>query len=201
MGFAAACSIRNILGRHGRRSSVRILDDHLAKTAVELVRSKHRPARFPVKQAQSVEIAYLMSGGVISQRRLSRRGEWRAAVAAFALVAGMSVASALLVGVALLAAHRVVYATPYLLVWLLAGAGAATLAAVRAARRARCYGIGTDIDDDAFAAVAATAGAPHAGRLRDAAGPGNDGTARERPRSDSAREHHRRRRRRHAAAG
>ncbi len=105
-----------------------------------------------MKQTQSVEIAYLMSGGVISQRRLSRRGEWRAAAAAFALVAGMSLASALLVGVALLAAHRVVYAIPYLLVWLVAGAGAAVVAAVRAARRARCYGIGTDIDDDAFAA-------------------------------------------------
>ena len=51
-----------------------------------------------------------------------------------------------------LAAHRVVYATAYLGVWLLAGAGAAVLAAVRAARRARCYGIGADIDDDAFAA-------------------------------------------------
>ena len=43
MGFSAACSIRNILGRHGRRSSVRILDDQLAKTAVELVRRKHGP--------------------------------------------------------------------------------------------------------------------------------------------------------------
>jgi hypothetical protein len=113
---------------------------------------KH-PARFLVKQTQSVEIAYLMSGQVISQRRLSRRGEWRAAVAAFALVAGLSLGSALLVGVALLGAHRVVYATPYLIVWLVAGAGAATVAAVRAARRVRCYGIGADIDDDAFAVV------------------------------------------------
>jgi hypothetical protein len=71
-------------------------------------------------------------------------------MAALALVAGMSVASALVVGFALLAAHRVVYAGAYLAVWLLAGAGASALAAVRAARRARCYGIGADIDDDAF---------------------------------------------------
>jgi hypothetical protein len=104
-----------------------------------------------VKQAQSVEIAYLMNGSVVSNRRLSRRGEWRAAAGAFALVAGMSLASALLVGVALLGAHRVVYATAYFAVWLVAGASAAILAAVRAARRARCYGIGASIDDDAFA--------------------------------------------------
>ena len=75
-----------------------------------------------MKQAQSVEISYLMSGGVVSQRRLSRRGEWRAGIAAFALVAGMSLAGALLVGAALLAAHRVVYALPYAVVWMLAGA-------------------------------------------------------------------------------
>jgi hypothetical protein len=104
-----------------------------------------------VKQAQSVEIAYLMNGSVVSSRRLSRRGEWRAAVSAFALVAGMSLASALLVGVALLGAHRVVYATAYFAVWALAGASAAVIAAVRAARRARSYGIGASIDDDAFA--------------------------------------------------
>lgn len=103
-----------------------------------------------MKTAQSVEIAYLMNGGVVSQRRLSRRGEWRAGIAALALVAGMSLASALVVGFALLAAHRVVYAAAYLAVWLLAGAGASALAAIRAAGRARCYGIGADIDDDAF---------------------------------------------------
>ena len=130
-----------------------------------------------MKQAQSVEIAYLMSGGVISQRRLSRRGEWRAAVAAFALVAGMSLASALLVAVALLAAHRVVYATPYLVVWLLAGAGAAALAAVRAARRVRCYGIGTDIDDDAFAVVPLPLVRRTPGGYAMRLAPGNDRTA------------------------
>ena len=105
-----------------------------------------------MKQAQSVEIAYLMSGGVLSQRRLSRRGEWRAGITTFAVVAGMSVVAALLVGLALLAAHRVVYMVPYLIVWMIAGFGAAVLAAVRAAHRARCYAIGADIDDDAFAA-------------------------------------------------
>ncbi|HMF43737.1 MAG TPA: hypothetical protein VKQ32_23845 [Polyangia bacterium] len=104
-----------------------------------------------MKQTQSVEIAYLMSGSVVSQRRLSRRGEWRAAASAFAMVAGMSVASALLVGVALLGAHRVVYATAYFGVWAFASLAAAGIAAVRAAQRARCYGIGASIDDDAFA--------------------------------------------------
>jgi hypothetical protein len=106
-----------------------------------------------VKQAQSVEIAYLMSGGVVSQRRLSRRGEWRAGFRAFALVAGMALAGALLVGVGLLAAHRVVNALPYFLVWMSAGLGGAAVAAARAMRRARVYGVGADIDDDAFAAA------------------------------------------------
>jgi hypothetical protein len=105
-----------------------------------------------VKQAQSVEITYLMNGSVVSQRRLSRRGEWRAGFGAFMLVTGMAAAAGLLVGIGLLAVHRVVYAVPYLAVWVLAGIGAAVVAAVRAARRARCYGIGADIDDDAFSA-------------------------------------------------
>jgi hypothetical protein len=104
-----------------------------------------------VKQAQSVDIAYLMSGSVLSRRRLSQRGEWRAGVTAFALVAGMALTSALVVGVALQGAHRVVYATAYLVVWTIAGLGAAAVAAARAARRARSYGIGASIDDDAFA--------------------------------------------------
>src|SRR5262252_4133591 len=63
----------------------------------------------------------------------------------------MSLASAMLVGLALLGAHRVVYATAYLVGWVLAGLTAAVVAAVRAARRARSYGIGASIDDDAFA--------------------------------------------------
>jgi hypothetical protein len=105
-----------------------------------------------VKQAQSVEIAYLMRGAVVSQRRLSPRGEWRAGITTFTLVAGMTLASALLVGVVLLGAHRVVYATTYFLLWSLAGAGAGVAAAVRAVGRARSYGIGAGIDDDAFAA-------------------------------------------------
>lgn len=104
-----------------------------------------------MKQAHSVEIAYLMSGSVVSQRRLSQRGEWRAAMSAFVIVAGMSVAMALLVGLVLLGAHRVVYATAYFALWTAATLGAASLAAVRAARRARCYGVGASIDDDAFA--------------------------------------------------
>jgi len=104
-----------------------------------------------VKQAQSVEIAYLMSGGVVSQRRLSRRGEWRAGIKTFVVVAGMALAAALLVGGGLLAAHRVVNAAPYLVVWMIAGVGAALFAALRAVGRARSYAVGADIDDDAFA--------------------------------------------------
>jgi len=104
-----------------------------------------------VKQAQSVEIAYLMSGGVVSQRRLSRRGEWRAGIKTFAVVAGMALAAAILVGAGLLAAHRVVNAGPYLVVWMIAGVGAALFAALRAVGRARSYAVGADIDDDAFA--------------------------------------------------
>ena len=105
-----------------------------------------------MKQAQPVEIAYLISGTVVSQRRLSRRGERRAGISAFALVAAMSLAAALLVGVALMFAHRVLNAAPYLAVWTLAGLGAAVAAAVGVSRRARSYRIGTSIDDDAFAA-------------------------------------------------
>jgi hypothetical protein len=67
------------------------------------------------------------------------------------MVAGMSLAGALLVGAGLLGAHRVVNALPYLVVWMIAGAGAATVAAVRAVGRARCYAVGADIEDDAFA--------------------------------------------------
>ena len=105
-----------------------------------------------MKQAQSVEIAYLMSGGVVSQRRLSRRGEWRAGCHGVRAGGGhVAGAARCWSASALLAAHRVVYALPYLVVWLLAGVGAAMVAAVRAAGRARCYGIGADIDDDAFA--------------------------------------------------
>src|SRR5262245_34784838 len=92
-----------------------------------------------------------MNGSVVSQRRLSQRGERRAGVTAFALVASLALASALLVGVALLGAHRVVYATAYFGVWTIAGVGAAVVAARRASRRARCYGLGASIDDDAFA--------------------------------------------------
>ncbi len=103
-----------------------------------------------MKQAQSVEVSYLMSGGVVSQRRLSRRGEWRAGITAFALVAGMSLAGALLVGAGLLTAHRVVNALPYAVVWMMAGVGAAIVAAIRAVGRARSYAVGADIDDDAL---------------------------------------------------
>jgi len=103
-----------------------------------------------VKQSQSVEIAYLINGDVVSERRLSRAGEARAAVTAFVLVSGLSLMAAATVVLALVGAHRVVYGTAYMVLWALVTAGAAALAAVRAAQRARAYNIGPQLDDDAF---------------------------------------------------
>ena len=51
---------------------------------------------------------------------------------------------------ALVGANRVVYGSAYMALWALVTAGAATLAAVRAAERARGYSIGPHLDDDAF---------------------------------------------------
>jgi hypothetical protein len=107
-----------------------------------------------VKHSQSIEIAYLINGEVVSERRLSRRGERRGALAAFAMVAGMGAATGAIVATAMLAAHRVVFLPWYSTLWVLVGLGSAGLAAVRAARRARAYQIGAAIDDDAFSALA-----------------------------------------------
>lgn len=104
-----------------------------------------------MKQSQSVEIAYLINGGVVSERRLSQAGEWRAALTAFALVAGISLVAAAAVVLMLVANHRVVYGTAYLGLWAAVSLGAASLAAFRAAGRARCYRVGPHIQDDAFA--------------------------------------------------
>ena len=169
--------------RRGRRNSgdpassfVRILDrSHRWDCRRIDAQHKQTAARFPVKQAQSVEIAYLMSGGVVSQRRLSRRGEWRAGMAAFGLVAGMSLAGALLVGVGVCWA-RTGSCTRCRTWWsgCIAGVGAAVVAAIgpRAGpaatgsapasttmplRRTRCRW------------------SPDARRLRHAAGPGMTG--------------------------
>jgi hypothetical protein len=109
-----------------------------------------------LKQAQqSVDIAYLMGGEVLSSRRLSPRGEWRAAASTFASVAALSIAAGGVVALALMAAHRIVYGTAYLALWLLVGAGAASLAAFRARQRARRYTVGASINDDAFAGAPA----------------------------------------------
>jgi hypothetical protein len=104
-------------------------------------------------QSQAIEIAYLMNGEVVSVRRLSRRGERRSALSAFALVAAMSATTAAIVAVALLLAHRVLFLPAYFGLWMLVAAAASTLAAARSARRARSYNIGTAIDDDAFASM------------------------------------------------
>jgi hypothetical protein len=104
-----------------------------------------------VKDKQSVEIAYLINGDMISVRRLSARGEWRAGLAAFALVTALTAGGAALVSLVLLAAHRIVYVPAYVALWLLVGLGVASVAAARAVRRARSYCVGAGIDDDAFA--------------------------------------------------
>jgi hypothetical protein len=106
-----------------------------------------------VKHAQSVEIAYLMNGEVLSSRRLSKQGEWRAGLAALAACATLAAAAGTTVGIALLAAHRVVYGPAFMALWVVVGLGAAMLAASRAAARARTYRIGASIDDDAFSAT------------------------------------------------
>ncbi|HEX3902436.1 MAG TPA: hypothetical protein VH853_06260 [Polyangia bacterium] len=107
-----------------------------------------------MKQSQSIEIAYLINGEVVSVRRLSKRSEWRAALSAFAAVAAMSGMVATIVALAMMAAHRVLFMPAYVGLWALVGVGAATLAATRAARRSRSYNIGAAIDDDAFSALA-----------------------------------------------
>jgi hypothetical protein len=113
-----------------------------------------RATRSAVKQSQSIEIAYLINGEVVSERRLSRRSEWRAALAAFGLVVAMCAATGAMVASAMLAAHRVVFLPWYSALWVVVGLGSAGLAAVRAARRMRAYQIGAAIDDDAFSALA-----------------------------------------------
>ena len=103
-----------------------------------------------MKTAQSVEIAYLMNGGVVSQRRLSRRGEWRAGMAALALVAGMSARQrAGRRGGAAGRAPRGLRGA-YLVVWLLAGAGASMAAAVARGTPGPLLRDRRGIDDDAF---------------------------------------------------
>ena len=106
-----------------------------------------------MKQAQSVDIAYILGGEVLSTRRLSKRGEWRVAALAFGSTAGLGAGAALIVAGALAGAHRVVFGPAFLMVWAALGLGGATLAAWRAAARARAYRIGADIDDDAFSAI------------------------------------------------
>ncbi len=107
-----------------------------------------------MKQNQSIEIAYLINGELVSVRRLSRRSERHAALASFGVVAGMAALTAAIVATAMLAAHRVLFLPGYVGLWSAVGVSAAALAAVRAGRRARSYNIGAAIDDDAFSALA-----------------------------------------------
>jgi hypothetical protein len=100
-----------------------------------------------------IEVANLVTGEVISVSQLSVRSERRAALSAAAVVLGLTAAFAVLVGLALVAAHRVIYATEFLVLWAAVGALAATVAGRRALNRARRYLIGAGIDDDAFSSV------------------------------------------------
>ena len=89
-----------------------------------------------MKQAQAVDIAYILGGEVVSTRRLSKRGEWRAAALALGSTAGLGAGAALIVAGALAGAHRVVFGPAFLMVWAALGLGGAALAAWRAAARA-----------------------------------------------------------------
>jgi hypothetical protein len=100
---------------------------------------------------ESVQVAHLVNGEVISVRVLSPRNERRVALLAATTVLGLTAAWGSAVAVALALAHRTVFGPEYLSLWGAVGLGAACLAAARARTRARRYVVGADIDDDAFA--------------------------------------------------
>jgi hypothetical protein len=99
----------------------------------------------------SIEVAHLVSGEVISVRRLSRRRELREVAVALMVVAAAFVAATGLVAAVLLGVHRVVYGPVYGTVWMIVAAGMGVLLGRRALERARRYRVGVSIDDDAFA--------------------------------------------------
>lgn len=101
----------------------------------------------------TVEVAHLVNGKVVSVRRLSSLGEWRAALSSGGVVLGLAMGAALLVAVGLLSAGRVVYAPAYVALWVGVGVAAAAVAGNRARARARRYVVGAGIDDDAFSAT------------------------------------------------
>jgi len=109
-----------------------------------------------VQHAESIEVANLMGGALVSVRRLSRRGERRAAAAAFGLSLALAAVLGAVVGLGLMAAHRVVYGPAFVGLWIAVGLGASALAASRASARARAYCVGTSIEDDAFSAIPLT---------------------------------------------
>ena len=100
-----------------------------------------------------IEVAHLVSGEVISVRRLCLRSERRAGVVAGATVVALVAGAAALVGLSLVAAHRVVYGTGFVALWSVVGVIAAVRAGVRARARACRYLVGAAIDDDAFSSV------------------------------------------------
>ena len=78
------------------------------------MRSAPTAARFTVKQAQSVEIAYLMSGEVVSVGACLNAASGAAAALGVRLRLASAPAAALIVAAALPAAHRVVFGPAYL---------------------------------------------------------------------------------------
>jgi hypothetical protein len=105
-----------------------------------------------VKQAQqAIEVAHLVKGEVVSVRALSVAAERRAAGAAGAVVAAMTVAGALVVGAGLAAGNRIVHVPSFAALWGALGIALAVVAIGRARWRAGRYTVGIDIDDDAYA--------------------------------------------------
>jgi hypothetical protein len=100
---------------------------------------------------QSIEVAHLVNGEVISVRCLSRRREVRETAVALAVVAASFLAATGFVAAVLLGSRRVVYGPVYGGVWLAVALAMAVGLGRRALNRARRYTVGVSIDDDAFA--------------------------------------------------
>jgi hypothetical protein len=149
-----AFDARNASHRRGVESGGTLLSHNPTnQPARSSVNDTPRPHPAPDSQRCSVELAHLVNGEIISVRRLSPRAEWRMALAAAGVVLGLSAGASLVVALALLGAHRVVYGPGYVGLWALVALGAAVAASARARGRARRYTVGAGIDDDAFSSV------------------------------------------------
>ena len=100
-----------------------------------------------------VEVAHLVSGEVVSVKRLSARREHAGARSAVVLVLGGATLAMLVSGVLSRALGRALYAPGFVGVWVLAAALVSWFAAHGVSRRLRRYAIGARLDADAFAPV------------------------------------------------